>query len=106
MKLRKHAKVHIGAIFWGLLITGLILTSIPQTVLADDDDMVLDSETSLDFYLNGIYYYDPGGSAASALLVVRVVAKALVELKRSKKPSNNTANMPCNCKRNTVHPGR
>lgn len=63
MKLRKHAKVHIGAIFWGLLITGLILTSIPQTVLADDDDMVLDSETSLDFYLNGIYYYDPGGSA-------------------------------------------
>ena len=52
MKLRKHAKVHIGAIFWGLLITGLILTSIPQTVLADDDDMVLDSETSLDFYLD------------------------------------------------------
>lgn len=62
MRLRNHTRIHLRAIFWGLLITGLILTSIPQTVLADDDDMVLDSETSLDFYLNGIYYYDPGGN--------------------------------------------
>ncbi len=60
MKLKYRIKLSLRAIFWGFLITALIVTSIPQSVLADGD-ITLDSETSLNFYLNNIYYYDPEG---------------------------------------------
>lgn len=60
MKLRHRIKLGFKAVFWGFLVTALVITSIPQSVLADGD-ITLDDTTSLNFYLNGIYYYDPDG---------------------------------------------
>ena len=59
IKTQRWSKVKI--VFWGLLIIGLVVTSIPERVLAEDDS-ALDDATSLNFYLNGIYFYNPNAS--------------------------------------------
>lgn len=59
---KSHPRLRI--VFWGILIIGLVTTSIPESALADTD-LTLNDETSLNFYLNGIYYYDPDGSTTN-----------------------------------------
>lgn len=57
----QSTKMRLRVVAWIFLIASLIVTSIPAHVIADDG-LDLDDETSLDFYLNGIYYYDPNGN--------------------------------------------
>lgn len=63
MRSSRRLGMGLKAIFWISIIAGLAVSSIPQSVLADDG-MSIDDETSLNFYINGIYYYDPKGGSS------------------------------------------
>jgi len=60
MKLAHRTKLKLRVVSCGFLAVSLILTSTPAYVVADTLD--INDETSLNFYLNGIYYYDPNGN--------------------------------------------